>query len=283
MKKQVLFYYAQTPVHCGSGSSLEVIDIPIQREKHTDFPIFQASSVKGTMRRFYELQGKDVNDIFGPDNGNDFASCVTFTDARVLFFPVKSFKNVFIWITCPLVLNRLKKDLNNIGINSNIKIPNITDDNSTVISGNKSKLCLDDKLVLDEYVFNLDENQKLDINIDFPEKDRVLNQCAVISDEMYKYFVKTACEVVARTKIDNETGVVQKGQLWYEENLPSESILYSLVFANKSKNEKSDLTSENVLENLKNNIPKIIQIGGNETIGKGIVELSWLNSEKDGE
>ena len=97
-EKSLLFYLCQTGVHCGSGSSLEVIDLPIQREKHTNFPIFQGSTVKGTLRRFFEYKDrKNAELIFGPEkDGSEYASCISVTDAKILFFPVKSFKGVFV-------------------------------------------------------------------------------------------------------------------------------------------------------------------------------------------
>ena len=42
--------YAVTPCHAGSGSSVGVVDLPIQRERHTNYPIIQASGVKGAFK-----------------------------------------------------------------------------------------------------------------------------------------------------------------------------------------------------------------------------------------
>jgi CRISPR-associated protein Cmr4 len=54
----VLFLYAESPLHFGSGTSLGAVDLPIQRERHTQFPIGQASGVKGAMRDVVEqLEG----------------------------------------------------------------------------------------------------------------------------------------------------------------------------------------------------------------------------------
>jgi len=32
------FIICETPLHAGSGSDLGIVDMPIQRERHTDFP-----------------------------------------------------------------------------------------------------------------------------------------------------------------------------------------------------------------------------------------------------
>ena len=46
----ILFIYAEEPIHCGIGQGLGAVDQPIQREKHTGFPVIYGSGVKGAMR-----------------------------------------------------------------------------------------------------------------------------------------------------------------------------------------------------------------------------------------
>jgi CRISPR-associated protein Cmr4 len=43
-----------SPMHVGSGSDLGIVDLPIQREKHTGFPKIEASSLKGSLREALE-------------------------------------------------------------------------------------------------------------------------------------------------------------------------------------------------------------------------------------
>lgn len=146
-----LFLMTETPLHAGSGDSLGVIDLPIQRERITLFPKIESSSLKGGVREALEIEiRKDfssietdyakIHRVFGYDEGSlskgedgeeaqlralfqdeqgaparDFAGCLGFTDARLLLFPIKSAKGVFAWITCPLVLQRLYDDLRRAG------------------------------------------------------------------------------------------------------------------------------------------------------------------------
>ncbi len=49
----IMSLYAVSPVHAGSGSSMGVVDLPIQRERHTNWPHIQASGVKGAMRHHF--------------------------------------------------------------------------------------------------------------------------------------------------------------------------------------------------------------------------------------
>ncbi|NMB17226.1 MAG: hypothetical protein GX980_08970 [Firmicutes bacterium] len=52
--KGVLFLYGQSWLHPGAGASTGSIDLPVQREVHTDYPMIPASSVKGSLRAMAE-------------------------------------------------------------------------------------------------------------------------------------------------------------------------------------------------------------------------------------
>ena len=107
----------------------------------------------------------------------------------------------------------------------------------------------------------------------------------VLPDDDFRDFVELSTEVVARTRIDADTGTVASGALFYEEYLPQESVLYTLalaapVFQKEDakdeffKQEGADEASL-VLELFRKGVPEVIQIGGNATIGKGLVRLSF--------
>ena len=46
----LLFLHAQTAIHPGSGTALGVVDLPVQRERHTQWPVIPGSSLKGVLR-----------------------------------------------------------------------------------------------------------------------------------------------------------------------------------------------------------------------------------------
>jgi len=155
-KSAVLTFYAETPIHMGSGQSVSYVDLPIQRERHTSFPVLWSSGIKGVIRDLASRVWNDKNKvetIFGPeDGGSDFASCISITDAKILLYPVRSVKGVFAWITCPFVLKRFKEDLNAVGINfkyndQDIKILDVPDDKVFIASDNL-KIQGQDKVVL---------------------------------------------------------------------------------------------------------------------------------------
>ena len=123
--KGMLFLYGQSWLHPGAGASTGAIDLPIQREVHTDYPVIPASSVKGSLRETAERRASqgDVDGLFGPEvqrSGQDkaeyFAGALTIGDAKLLLFPVRSLTRSFFWTTSPLALARFWRDLKMIGI-----------------------------------------------------------------------------------------------------------------------------------------------------------------------
>ena len=51
-----MFLIVETSLHAGSGSDLGIVDLPIQREKHTDYPKIEASGIKGGIREVFRTQ-----------------------------------------------------------------------------------------------------------------------------------------------------------------------------------------------------------------------------------
>lgn len=307
-----------TPLHAGSGQDLGIVDMPIQRERHTGFPKIEASGLKGSMREAFkeskekitvgtevvndENREKSIFLTFGPDpkNGDSHAGSLGFTDAKILLFPVKSMKGVFAYITCPSVIERFYEDL---GIcmktesrdKHNYNTQAIPTSNS-VSDIDKSLLLIKNKdfVVLEEYSFSVSSNENTKSFAQFfVEKvgfNSVAEKLVVLSDEDFRDFVNLSTEVVTRTRIDPETGTVKGGALFTEEYLPSETILYSLALTTPIFNgekgvfkEEGDKKEEDlVMEFFENGVPEVMQIGGNATIGKGVVEIKKMEAAQNG-
>ncbi|MEN3045314.1 MAG: type III-B CRISPR module RAMP protein Cmr4, partial [Candidatus Hydrothermales bacterium] len=305
----------------------------------TDFPKFESSGLKGCIREAFEKyekliviskDGKDVectkklrekfpelsepskfkeaiSIIFGPEGGESHAGAISITDARILLFPVKSLKGVFAWITCPLVLERFKRDLEFVGIKnstfskfSNFPENTIPYDSKIEI---KTQNGTSSKIVLEEFTFEVENSQhtteiaqKLS-DIIFPNdpsyafwKEKLKRDLVILSDDDFKHFVKSSTEVITRTKIDNDTGTVQTGALWTEEYLPQDTIMYSIVMFTQPRvkdNDKKGIFKRNntdeevisIVDFFTIGIPEVIQVGGNQTIGKGLMRVNFLNKE----
>jgi CRISPR-associated protein Cmr4 len=298
-KSAVLTFYAETPIHMGSGQSVSYVDLPIQRERHTSFPVLWSSGIKGVIRdlasRVWNDNDKDkVETIFGPeDGGSDFASCISITDAKILLYPVRSVKGVFAWITCPFVLKRFKEDLNAVGINfkynnQDIRILDVPDDKVFIASDNL-KIQGQNSVALEEFVFEVDESQKTHVeNLarflnkilpDNPLAESLQNHLAIVSDNVFKDFVNYAVEIRTRIRIDQTKGTVKEGALFSEELIPSESVFYSILFFKDSFKPGSNMDAQKVFSEINSLLSdnSILQLGGDETTGKGYVRVKVFN------
>ena len=297
-----LFLIARTPLHAGTGSDLGYKDLPIQREKHTGFPKVEASSLKGALREVFEkltsyedtmsktkitVGKKEVELSFGPESGDSHAGALGFTDARLLLFPMKSLKGIFAWVTCPMVLEKFKTELElcNLGKSDLLEsMPNIPKEKTI---GDISTLGINGNIVLEEYSLSIAPDPKTKTFADelgkilgIPDLDKRL---VVLDDEIFTDFVKMHTEVITRIKINEKTGTADGGALFNEEFLPAESVLYSLVLAssifqsddtkkgifNPSGGTKKDY--EKLLEYFKYGLKPTFQLGGDATLGKGIM------------
>ncbi len=328
-EKRVLFLITETPVHAGSGSEVGIVDLPIQRERYTDFPKIESSGLKGCIREAiegsnlefqinnskirpkdkikYRVDGKGketdyLSLVFGPEGEEAHAGAMSITDARILLFPVKSLKGVFAWITCPMVLERFKRDLEFAGINDF----NFSDFGNLVNTlPGQTNIAISSNVVLEEFTFRASGNRTTSqiaewlANKIFPNTDtysfwreKLKKDLVILSDDDFKQFVKTSTEVITRTKIDNITGTVAPGALWTEEYLPQDTILYSLVMFTSLRVENEDQKgifkanspeeeAKLISEFFEKGLPGVIQIGGNQTIGKGFVRVKIVNKKED--
>jgi len=326
-KATPLILICETPLHAGSGSELGIVDLPIQRERHTGFPKVEGSSLKGCIREAFEKPNEKQNEMklinvgakavtsnpinkeyqktveltFGPENAGDdnHAGALGFTDARLLLFPVRSVKEVFAWITCPKVIQRFENDLRLCGLNPGFSVP------ESMTMPHDSLLLTNDSVILEEYAFKVKKEASaegactqfagwLSENI-FPKpgkdstdvyaywRDKIRRDIVVLNNDDFRDFVSLGTEVITRIKIDNNTGTVAQGALFTEEYLPAESILYSLAMSTpifkKNQADKGIFNQEEndlfeaglVMEFFKNGLGSMIQLGGDATIGKGLI------------
>ena len=268
MEQKLMTIFARTPVCVGAGSSVGAIDLPVMRERHTRIPIIPGSSVKGVLRDLWNGDTEVQNNIFGDEKAKQ-AGRLLVGEARVLAFPVRSARGMFAWVTSPLALERFKRDSG-----KEFAVPSLKDMECLASKG----ICFDGKnaVVLEEYCFEQKEQKIVPEEIVTALKDlsddavwsSLADRLAIISDDMFTYFVENACEIPARIRIDDATGIVKNGALFYQEQVPSETLFYSVMGEQKS----------GILETVVNKVneTKILQFGGDETIGLGYCSIKFL-------
>ena len=228
---------------------------------------------------------------FGPEDGDLHAGALGFTDARLLLFPVRSMRGVFAYITCPQVIARLQRDLSFCKMDPGFTIPPA---NST------PKACQlyvkDNKIVLEVYTIAVESLADDDCtalanwlaeNIVQPQgvcgwEGRIKAPSCLTEDE-FRDFVQLSTEVITRTIIDASTGTVKGGALFNEEYLPTDSVLYALalttpIFSREKGpfKARSGFEEEKVMEFFQQGLPEVIQLGGNASLGKGLIRIKGL-------
>lgn len=288
-KALVMYIYAETPLHPGSGTTISgTVDLPIQRERHTEFPIIQGSSLKGTLRshaQFVNINGTIKNLLFGEP---DRVGGVSITDARVLAFPVRSLKGLFAWTTCPFVLNRFKRDLTMAGKPITWKYAPVPSTEEKVIARSGSNLLVNNSIYLEDLKLNVETSQNFDdiANViaeclpngnEYDQfREKIKKDLIIVTDDLFRNFVTMTTDITTRIKIEEEKGTVKEGGLWSEEYIPTDTILYNLILIPaRLKN----LTSKEALEKLQQYNNRVLHIGGDETIGKGFVRIKMEVSE----
>jgi CRISPR-associated protein Cmr4 len=304
---RILYLFTRTPLHVGAGASVGAIDQPIQRERHTGFPIIPGSSLKGT---FADLWNGDlraaptktngnrkvrVTDdgssspaawLFGSDNDKHAsAGALQFSEARLLAFPIRSAKGSFAWITCPLILQRAVRD----GVLSTETIRNLPElpDDRAVFDAN-GPLSLGTRIVLEEYTFEvanpwlglatLETALKSLLSSD-PIWSQLPGRLVILSNGMMSFFTRNACEIAQHVRINDETGTAEKGGLFNQENVPSETLFYGVLNAmleRRSGSNTTPRTGEEALTTFADKVKdRVLQFGADASTGMGYCSV-WI-------
>jgi len=291
----LLFLHAQTALHPGSGTALGTVDLPVQRERHTQWPVVPGSSLKGILRDACrsaaasrnggKLDDADADEdlvaAFGPPTNasHEHAGALSITDARPLAFPVRSLRGVFAWVTCPTLLDRLNRDAALAGIAQVSEIPKLAKGEVDQLAcADGSPLLVDgNRVVLEEFEFVREGSADAaaawiadHATEDAATQARIRSHLVVLHDDDFTHFVRHATEVVARIELDYETKTVSGGALFYQEFLPAECLFYSVVLAAPSRRNGKGSSPSEILGYVQGNLPEVLQVGGNETTGKGL-------------
>lgn len=292
--QRAFIIHALSPLHPGTGQAQGAIDLPIARLKGSGIPYLPGSSVKGVIRDAH--RGAERNDkakqalskrVFGPEvkldtNEERSAGALAFGDARLLALPVRSFSGTFAWVTSPLLLWLAERDLH-----WGLDIPGadappretwieVTTDSLLGVqttSKDKPRVYLEDiDCPIRGTHADLSSNWAAKIAADvFPtDADTFTRRFAVVDDETMTFLWETCTQVDARVRIGEE-GVVAKGALWYEESLPTETLLLGLA-AHLRNDPDPQVLFDHCLQGERSDL----QFGGKATVGRGRARLIAL-------
>ncbi len=312
---RMFWLHALSSVHVGAGRGVGYIDLPVVREQVTRWPYIPTSAVKGVLadrhraedcrEKLRTQQALSPNEqlvvaAFG-NGGDDSANSgsLIFADARLVSIPVPSLIGTFAWCTSPLALARLARDLEAIDGTQLPSIPRLdlskaipaqgvvsgVDVTSAVLlapAGRVYLLDLDLELVADaaEQANALQWAERIASAV-FPQDTEwqrlFCERFVVLSDTVFNFLTKTATEVRARVRLEDETKTVARGALWYEESLPAEAILAGLVACDRVFGAKRSGVASQPQDLLNKfcaaGAHSEVQLGGKATVGYGRMRL----------
>lgn len=271
---RMLLWQAITPLHVGTGQSgAGIIDLPVAREASTGFPVLPAPGVKGAYRD--GADDEEANLRFGFAKADEQRQgALTFFDARLFALAVPSFRGTYALVTCPLVVRRLNRERTLLGLP---RLPEpVMGEREALVTGNILKVVPHSKILLQDYELTPSVDDKLrrlgnDLCQGLAQEDLAVavDRLVMVGDDIFSFLCQTAMDVSAHVRLKPDTKTVERGALWWEECIPAESLLTSLLVAN----------DPNLFEGLGDGL---LQVGGKSTVGRGLVNVTSSPIKKTG-
>jgi len=302
----VLGLYTESPLHCGTESGAGYVDLPIQRERHTHYPVIPGSTLKGVLKD--ELRGAEgldegeVLELFGysemEGEGEDKKAKtrpgrIAFGDSTIAAFPVRSSGAPFHWVTCPFVLERVLRSLGRPALDREPE-----PGHAWAAEGGGDGPVLLEELALTPVaradLFDPDNESSvvhallalLPDGPGFAHTRKIFPQrLLIVRDEDFGELVEIGTEVVTRIKLNylGTTAMLKKeehleedgterphedcqGNLFVQELVPPETLFVAPLRAM----EKETSRCTKLLGAL-----EVIRVGGDETVGRGVTHTRW--------
>jgi len=295
---ECMFLYLESSLRVGSGEPGAEIDLPIQREAATGYPLVPGSSLKGVLRARARSQQApaELLALLGsePESDEVHPSCVVVSDSLPLLFPARSLTGLFAWVTSLETLSRFVRELAVYGV-KNPKPPQlpVIDPDAASVAPEAPLLGTGKTLVLEELSFPvktceevgalgawLAENAFPDDPVYQYWRQRAARGVVVLPEQAYRYFVLHGTQTLQRIRIDPRTGTAAEGSLWSEEYLPPETLMYAFAGVNLPDQPPSYITKATQLTDwLKGLVPGHLQVGAGRTLGHGIVRVRWTGKK----
>lgn len=315
MTTRLVLVHALSPLHAGTGQSVGAIDLPIARERPTGIPLVPGSSIKGALRaRSADREREHPADVsvpstrvvFGPDTAlaSEHAGAVQLSDAQVILLPVRSLAGTFAWVTSPFLLGRFARDAHAAGIALPVVTsflhpgtPDSSDVEHCLVVG--SRLLLQARVVLEDLDLAAEAvsadsplalyAEKLGLWLfpgasaaDRSARESLVARLCLVPDDLMSFLLETATEVTARIRLNETTKTVDRGALWTEEALPTETVLCGLAVASRVERQGSVWTGDQILDHLATVAEGLVQLGGKATVGRGSCLIRWVSESSTG-
>ena len=296
---RLYWLHCLSPTHAGIGRGIGYIDLPIDRDAVTGWPILRGSGLKGVWADFFgATEGQREKDpllraafgVTGTGENEANSGSLIPTDARLVCLPVRSFRGTFAWTTSPLCLQMLRRTLELAGVGSLPAAPTSLEE-THAHHPEGSALVESRKIYLEDLDFEAHQCPTANawaakigawvFGTDAAWAKEFQRRFLVLPDVAFDYLCQTATEVHTRVRIDDATKTVAEGALWTEESLPAETILMGLIQCERvfgKHGAVASITPQQLVERFASE-PLLLQIGGKATVGRGQVRCIFAEAK----
>lgn len=305
MTSRILTLFTRAPLHVGAGASVGAIDQPIIRERHTGFPTVPGSSLKGALADLWHSEADasgvrrldaDVTWLFGSNQDSAAsAGALSFGEARLLAFPIRSARGSYAWLTSPLLLARAARDgVRGVTSLSTDVLSKLEGRNGDLIAcfcaGGPLALPVPDgaqkpRIVLEDYALEHLTEPPADLAgplgglLPSPNhfSATIAERLVIVSDGMLSHFARTACEVAQHVRINDATGTAEDGALFNQENVPADTLFYAVIHATRPRSSAHRAVQKTEADALQavaarlaaDDVRNTVQLGGDASTGLG--------------
>jgi CRISPR-associated protein Cmr4 len=307
----LLYLYAESPVHAGAADSSGAIDLPIQREATTGYPVIWGQSLKGALRQAaHQASWEDavIRRVFGaaigepardsrvngaapdassagetlaavlPDDAG--AGMLAVGDAQLVALPVPTLHGTFAWATSQIALARLTRKYAMLGRDGCPPVPDSPARGGGLAAtadwiGPRREQVLGPCVVpvageadpsLGRWAGRLADDAIGEAPGMAPFAAKLRTDLILVGADVMPVLSRECTEISARVQL-NDGKTVEHGP-FYSEYLPVETIMAASLTL-RERRDGSDTGDAEALSGLLAKAP--LQLGGDETLGKGLV------------
>ena len=304
--------YTITPLHVGTGQAVGAVDLPVAKEQSTGIPCIPATTLKGVVRDVMEaspaakVNKKEIILLLGPDMKDQDglkAGGLIFTEAQCLAIPFRSLNCPYVYVTSHLILERFERNLRAFHYPetaADFSLKDLDPQRTYVTDLNRTEetLVIEDIIISPSELFFHKTTTKFAQTLgnflpaeETSTRKRLENNLVILPDYLFTGLVRRGLPVQARIKLTaNKTtaetilqdGSKEKGNLWYEETVPADSLFAFFILNRPGAGTQKDPDPANIFKtqlNKKEMDLSLVQMGGNETVGQG---WCWCTRIKKG-
>jgi CRISPR-associated protein Cmr4 len=288
----VLYLYAESPVHAGAADSLDVLDLPVQREAATSYPVIWGQSLKGALRQAAGDAGwrpDQVVPVFGSEvgeqaeGGGTTPGALAVGDAQLVAMPVPTLRRTFAWLTSEIALGRLARKYATLRRPAP-PVPQAPADAGAAATADWTEAasevlgpCViplggapDEGLAAWAQLLAQDALQPGEAFAPFAGKLR--RDLVLAGSDLMPTLLRECTEQSVRVQL-GETKTVQNGP-FYSEYLPAETILAAALTLRRGASPATLGALRELLHGT------LLRIGGDETLGKGLMWARLLEAQE---